>query len=516
MKPAYRRLAALALFSAAAIPTVVGAADWPIWGDGPTRNMVSQETGIPVSWDPGRFKGNTEEIDPATTKNVKWVAKLGSQSYGNPVVAGGKIFLGTNNETPRNPVVSGDRAVVMCLEEKTGKFLWQLAAPKLGTGRVNDWEFLGICASPTVDGDRVYVTTNRAEVVCMDVNGMANGNDGPFKDEGQYNAGPGKPPLAVGPTDADIIWRFDMREELGVFPHNANASSVLIVGNKLITATANGVDNGHTTMPAPRAPALCMLDKRTGQLLGEETSGISAGTLHSNWSSAGWGKVGSQEMIIFGGGNGICYAYDMNPVKAEDGFNVLKELWRYDCNPPEYRVKNGKPLKYAAPDGTGPSEVLAMPVFYKNRVYVPIGQDPEHGDRLGNLVCIDASKTGDISRTGAVWSFKKIGGTMATVAVADDLVYANDFTGRTYCLDANTGTEYWMNDAKSRMWSSPLVVDGKLYFGTEDGDIIILKAGKTKQEVGRVDMRSSVYATPVVANGTLYVMTQTHLFAIGK
>src|SRR5215510_7463350 len=119
-----------------------------MWGGTPDRNMVSSMKGLPGEW------------DIKTKKNVKWVAKLGSQAYGNPVVAGGKVFVGTNNESPRNPREKGDRGILMCFDEKTGNLLWQLVVPKLGTGKVSDWEFLGICSSPAVEGDRVYLCTN--------------------------------------------------------------------------------------------------------------------------------------------------------------------------------------------------------------------------------------------------------------------------------------------------------------------------------------------------------------------
>ena len=80
----------------------LSAADWPMWGGDPSRNMVSQEKGLPSVFDAGKFKAGSEEIDLATTKNVKWVVKLGTQTYGNPTVSGGRVFLGTNNEVPRD------------------------------------------------------------------------------------------------------------------------------------------------------------------------------------------------------------------------------------------------------------------------------------------------------------------------------------------------------------------------------------------------------------------------------
>ena len=503
---------ALGLSALVAVPAMVSAADWPIWGRDLTRNMITDEKNLPVEWAPGEFKGNTEEIDLPTTKNVKWVVKLGSQSYGNPTVAGGKVYIGTNNATPRNAKYQGDRSNVYCFDEKTGKFLWELSSPKLGSGKVNDWEFLGVCSTPAVDGNRVYFVTNRCEVVCLDTEGLANGNDG-LQDEGQYLAGPGKPALKVDPTDADVIWRYDMIKDAGVFPHNACSSSPLIVGDKLFVATANGVDNNHVDLPAPRAPAFIMLDKKTGELLGEEAAGISARTMHSNWSSATYGKVGALDQIFFGGGDGWTYAFTPE-TKDDNGIKILNEAWRFDCNPPQYRVKNGKPLKYATHDG--PSEIIATPVFYKNRVYVPIGQDPEHGEGLGNLVCIDPTKSGDITKTGAIWQYDKIARTISTPSIADGLVYVADFSGFVHCVDAETGKPQWVFDTKSHIWGSTLVGDGKVYVGTEDGDVVILQAGRTMKELGRIDMRTPVYSSPVMSNGTMYLMTTTHLYAIGK
>ena len=113
-------------------------------------------------------------------------------------VAGGRVYVGTNNGAPHDPKFKGDYAVLLCLDEATGKLDWQLAIPKLAAGNASDYAEVGLCCSPTVDrtpdGDRVYIVTNRCEVLCLDAAGMAKGNKGPFLDEAQYTAGPGKPP----------------------------------------------------------------------------------------------------------------------------------------------------------------------------------------------------------------------------------------------------------------------------------------------------------------------------------
>src|SRR5438876_1155510 len=96
------------------------AADWHMWGGTHERNMINTvEKNIPDSW------------DVTTGKNIKWVSQLGSQSFGNPVIAGGRVFVGTNNHAERQPKIKGDKGVVMCFRESDGKFLWQNVHDKL-------------------------------------------------------------------------------------------------------------------------------------------------------------------------------------------------------------------------------------------------------------------------------------------------------------------------------------------------------------------------------------------------
>ena len=320
----------LTLLTAAllACGTITRAEDWPQWGgNDPGRNMYSKAKGLPDKFDAGKLKTGTEEVDIATTTNVKWAIKLGSQSYGNPVVADGKVYVGTNNESPRDKRHVGDRSILMCLDEKTGDLLWQLVVPKLKSGKVNDWEQLGLLAAPLVVGDRLWIVTSRCEVLCLDVNGMTNGNDGPYKDEAKYvTLDTGKPPMEQGPKDADIIWRYDMMDELGVFPHNAANSSVNIVDGKLFVCTSNGQDWTHVNIPSPNSPSFIALDPKTGELLGEDDAGVGPRIYHGQWTSPSSGKVNGKSQVYFGGGDGVLYALDTTPVKEGD-VSILKKAW---------------------------------------------------------------------------------------------------------------------------------------------------------------------------------------------
>ena len=157
----------------------VGPGDYPQWGGWSGRNNVGQGDQSPIDWDPGTFDRKTGAWDREKSRNIKWVSNLGSQTYGNPAVANGRIFIGTNNShghLKRYPP-EVDLGVLLCFRESDGEFLWQHSCEKLPTGRVHDWPLQGICSSPLVEGDRLWVVTNRGEVVCLDTEGFSDGDD---------------------------------------------------------------------------------------------------------------------------------------------------------------------------------------------------------------------------------------------------------------------------------------------------------------------------------------------------
>lgn len=411
--------------------------DWPMWGGSRDRNMVSGHTGIPAKW------------DVASKKNIKWVAPLGSQTYGNPVITNGRILIGTNNNGNLRPSIKGDKGVIVCLEEKTGKFLWQATHDKLPTGRVNDWPEQGICSSPYIDGKRAYYVSNRCELVCADIEGFLDGeNDGPYKKE-KYTE----------KQDGDFIWVLDMFTDYEAFPHNLATCSPVGAGDLIFVSTSNGVDEGHLNVPMPDAPDLMAVHKDTGKVVWE-THDVGDSVLHGQWSSPSYGVIGGVPQVIFGGGDGWCYAYE-----AKTG----KQLWKFDLNPKDSKwILGGRGTRNA---------IISTPVIYDDKVFLAVGQDPEHGEGVGHLYSIDATQRGDITTSGRVWhvggdDFKR---TMSTAAIADGLLYAADLSGFLYCLDVNTGKRHWRHDTFSAIWGSPYVVDGKVMLGDEDGDLLVLK-----------------------------------------
>jgi outer membrane protein assembly factor BamB len=461
------RIALVSLLMWASITAV--SADWPMWGGTPSRNMVSPMKGLPASW------------DIKTGRNVKWVAELGSQSYGNPTVGNGVVVVGTNNELLRDPKQGGDRGVVMAFRESDGEFLWQATFEKLASGRANDWPFQGVASSPLIENGIAYFTSNRGQIIAADLQGFHDKeNDGPFKDE-----------KLTGLHDADIVWSFDMIEEVGAFPHNLSNSSPVSFQNLIYVSTSNGQDESHVNIPSPKAPAIIALDKTTGKLVWEDNS-VEDRILHGQWSTPSVGVVGGVTQVVHAQGDGWVRGYE-----ALTG----KKLWEFDTNPKDSVWPKTR------------NEVIATPVIYENVVYIANGQDPEHGEGVGHAYAIDATKRGDITSSGLLWHFDKIRRSISTAAIKDGLIYLADFSGFLHCLDLKTGKPYWTHDMFAAIWGSSIIIDDKVYLGDEDGDVTVLQHGKELKVVSEQNMGSSVYATAVPANGKLFIMNRNQLWA---
>ena len=278
-----------------------------------------------------RTDGNNVFATPAapnawnvnTDENVLWSAKLGSQTYGSPIVSGGKVFIGTNNAGEYLEAFpdARDLGCLLAFDVQTGNFLWQYSAEKLATGRVNDWPRRGISASPYVADDRLWIVTNRSEVVCMDTEGFHDGEDDGLLD------GPHSKSLKAGDTyprkRADVVWTVDLMKTFGSFPHNHSDCTITSDGKLLFIVVPNGTDHTHLKASSATAPSFAALDAGTGAVVWTNWDSENR-VLHGQWSSAAYGQLGGVSQFICPSGSGWLYGLD-----AATG----KTLWKFDCNP---------------------------------------------------------------------------------------------------------------------------------------------------------------------------------------
>jgi outer membrane protein assembly factor BamB len=485
--------------TARARPAGQGGSTWPMFGGTISRNMVNTvDTNIPTDW----------SVKKGQQKNIKWAVQLGSVAYGGPVIADGKVFVATNNAKPRDPKIKGDKGILMCFREADGQFLWQAVHDKLPNSMQNDWERQGIASTPAVEGKRLYYVSNRCELVCADTAGTS------------------------GTATAKILWRLDMIGQLGVYPRFLASSSPLIVGDRVYVVTSNGVGgDSDFEVHSPEAPSFIAVDKQSGRVKWQDAS-PGKNIMEGQWTSPACVAVQGQKQILFPGGDGWLRAFD-----ASSG----KLIWKFDANQKNAVFK---------PGGQGNrAYFLASPVVYDNKVYIGIGRNPDEGEGEGHFWCLSPTKTGDVSHelvvdakanppktqanpnSAMVWHYGGpisqqdqekarreyyIHRTLSNPAIHDGLLYMADLRGHFYCLDAQTGKEYWTHDLTANVWGSPYWVDGHIYIGTVDCEVWIFKHGKTYRTPKRIEMAQAIKSTPVAANGVLYVLTESHLYAIAN
>ena len=509
-------------------------------GGSPARNNAPDTGSLPAEWDIGSFNWRTGQWLAEGARNIRWVARLGSQTYGAPIVAGGRVLVATNNGAGyvRRYPPEVDLGCLLCFRQEDGRFGWQLSREKLPQGRDLDWPDQGICSSPLIEDDRVWIVTNRGEVVCLDADGFYNGrNTGPYREEPSGDL-----------HEADIVWIFDMISELGVQPHNMSSCSVTAAGDLLLVNTSNGVDESHDHIPAPHAPSFIALDKFTGELVWADAS-PGENLLHGQWGSPAFAELGGVPQAIFPGGDGWLYSFRAE--RTGDGKPEL--LWKFDTNPKTARWGGG---------GMGDrNNLIATPVIYDGRVYIAGGQDPEHGEGPSILWCIDPTRRGDVSpelvfdaagnpvaprriqncdpaagevarpnpNSAAIWKYtggdrdesgqrpfeKTMHRTLSMAAIRDGLLVVPDYAGLIHCVDAETGKLHWTHDTLAAIWGSPLIADGKIYIGDEDGDVTVFRLAPEKEILAVNRMADSIYSAPAAVDNVLYIATRRYLVAIG-
>lgn len=481
--------------------SLVQAEDWPMFGRDRTRNAVSPEKNPPTWWQV-ETKDNDKIVKK--NKNILWSAQIGTgqgyyQSYGDPVVVDGLLWMGTNaleeKDGKKQPFYA-----LSCFDEKTGKLLASYLVPVfplLGAER-----FIHTMAtSPLTEGNRMWFYTNRGEVVCLDL-----------------------APLRQRQGNPREIWKVDVRNELGVFRAKSildcRLCSLATHGDWLYVMTGNGIYflDGKPKVNAA-APSLVCFNKNTGKIIWQDNSPKDK-IIHSQFASPTLFTIDGKTQVVSPQGDGWVRSFD-----AATG----KLIWQFNTNPPE-----------AIDDGVwGTRNYLpATAVFYENRLYIGNGREPEHPSGVAWLYCLDPAKSGDISphlptgpgkgkpnpNSGMIW---KYGGfdqktkkpvfhrTLSNVAIADGLLIAVDISGRIHCLDAQTGRPHWVHVTEGMIHGSPLIVDKKVYVGNDEGILFIFELAANKKIIDQIDMDVGwIRSSPIYANGVLFVAAGNTLYAI--
>ncbi|HZM89544.1 MAG TPA: PQQ-binding-like beta-propeller repeat protein [Blastocatellia bacterium] len=438
------------------------------------QTTVAQTGNPPVDW------------DKTTGRNIVWSVELGNETFGRPVIAGDAVYVGTDNARHKNPAYQQESGVLMAFRATDGAFLWQDVAPRVEERGLREFLLPSTTSVPYVEGNRLYYVTAECQLRCLDTQGFRDGeNNGPYREE-----------VFQDTAAADIVWELDMAR-LGVYPHEASNSEVLPVGDLLMVSTSNGQNEGHTRVPSPRAPSLIAVNKHSGEVVWRAI-GAGEQVLHGQWSSPVAANVNGRIQVLFGGGDGWLRAYD-----AASGH----EVWRFDGNPKDARW-------LPRPRVLSRSSIIASPVFADGRVFIAMGQSPGHGNGPSLIHAIGPNGQGDVTESRLLWTSREVGRVVGTPIAKDGLLYVGDLGGTVHCLDAATGTQVWKHETNDPIWGCLLVAGDRLYVGTEEGNMTVLRAGRQKEVLAQIEMDAPLYSRPAMIGDALYLATARRLYLI--
>jgi outer membrane protein assembly factor BamB len=417
--------------------SMLAAENWPEWR-GPNSN--------------GTAKGDVP-LEFSDTKNVAWKATIPGRGHSSPVIFGNKIFITTAVTTdgqesaarvslaPDSRGIGGAgfgkeyHFVLMCLDTKSGKVLWQRTAktakphegyhPKYGSFASN---------SPVTDGKFVFAFFGSRGVFAYDLDGNL---------KWQKDVPPMKMRLSFGEGTAPVLHE-----------------NYLILNND-----------------QEQGSYVSVLDKTTGEQIWRADREES-----SSWAAPLVVEHNKAKQLIISATNKV-RSYDLKTGKV---------IW--ECT------------------GLG-ANVIPAPVVQKDVVYVM------SGFRNPNLLAIKLGGTGDLTGSkNILWTNQRGNSYTPSPVLLDNKLYFISDTGMLTCLNATTGEAYYQQQRLPKPYNfkaSPVLVNGKIYLATEEGDVVVVKAGEKFEVLATNTMSDQVFiASPAVVDGAMYLRGQNTLFCI--
>ncbi|MBI4717584.1 MAG: PQQ-binding-like beta-propeller repeat protein [Planctomycetes bacterium] len=288
----------------------------------------------------------------------------------------------------------------------------------------------------------------------------------------------------------ELQWKVSLTEEFGrISGYGGRLHSPVLDEDRLLITFSNS-SWGDQAAPRHRIAAL---DKKTGKVL---------------W----WATVGDDPV------DKTCYA---TPVIAViDGVRTLV-LANGEGNVYGLKARTGEQLWVFRLSKRG---LNATPVVDGNYVYAAHSEENYDTTEMGRVVCIDASKRGDITQAGEVWRVDGLAVGYASPAVAKGRLYVVDNSANLFALDGKTGKQLWKFNLGRVGKASPTVTaDGLIYVGEQNGVFYILKDEGSecklldREEFNPADQTiDEIYGSPAVANGRVYFMTRYATYCLGK
>ena len=291
--------------------------------------------------------------------------------------------------------------------------------------------------------------------------------------------------------DGNVVWEHALEEDYGKISGYGGRTQTPIIDENRVIVGFLARNWGEFKGPAPQH-AFYAFDKNTGKLLWVSAPGGPPNdTTYSNPIVA---VIKGQRHLICGNGDGGIYS-----INARTG----APIWGFEMS------KRG---------------LNVSPVVDGDLVYIAHGEDNIDDTTFGRVQCIDATGTGNVTKTHSVWRVDNVKAGYTGLLIKDEILYVVADTGNLHAYDSKTGDPLWEHDLGQVGKGSPVWADGKIYVMEVNGNIHILKPSREGCEslshvelIGTSDTGpDEIYASPAIVDGRVFLVTRDRMICLGQ
>ncbi len=397
----------------------------------------------------------------SATENVLWKAALGGAGVSTPIVVGGRVFVtsqrgaGVRREGNHPRLVQGADAAAQ------GERALGAGTAATDAGKT----FFLVEAFDRASGKRTWDYTLEAVGPLTPVHDKHNlATPSPVSDGTLVVAWFGTGQLVALDLTGKPMWQRHLGQENGAFDIQWGHGSSPIIDRDAIILLCD----------QPSKSYLLAVDKRTGK---------------DRWKvDRGQGRASYSTPLVVEGAFG-----------REVIVNSTERIDAYDAATGAFLWHAGEPSRFAVP----------MPVFHDGVIYT------SRGYRSGPYMALEAGGRGDRSKQ-LLWSVPTGAPYVSSLLLYGGIVYMANDVGVLTAVDAKSGTRVWQERVDGVFSASPVAGGGHVYFVSEGGDTVVLKAGRTPAIVARNPLGERAVASPAISDGRIFIRTDAHLFAIGR
>jgi outer membrane protein assembly factor BamB len=287
--------------------------------------------------------------------------------------------------------------------------------------------------------------------------------------------------------DGKVVWERSLGEDFGLLTtHGGRTVSPIIDGDLVIISGVTFQWGQH----ARGAHRFMAFDKKTGETVWVSAPG--GRPYDTTYAAPIIVNVNGTRLLIQGASDGVVHA-----IKPQTG----EPVWKYEIS------KRGL--------NTGA-------VVHGTTAILTHSEENLDSSEMGMMVAVDATAKGDIKKEQVKWSTYGWQGGFSSPVLDGDRLYQLDNSANLAAFDVNTGKQLWLKNLGTIQKASPVWADGKLYVGTENGKMFILKPSATgceildEDQLGTGALPEPIIASVAIANGRVFVVSDSNLYAIGK